>query len=77
MTCSCGEKMVAELVITGGCQCGPEEYCYCDDEDTHIEFTCPVGRSKTHKPVVVKPGTLGDRYAIGRWFTENYTVDTN
>ena len=50
MNCpECKAKMNANLEITGGCSGHePDEYCYCDSKDIHVNFICPTFKCKWH-----------------------------
>lgn len=77
MKCKCGKKMVGEFVFVGGCQGhdGPEDYCYCSDQDCYITFGCPLyyKNPRKHSQAFI-PLELSDKHAIMR-FIESHMTD--
>lgn len=78
MNCpKCEATLNVDLVFTGGCQGhGPDENCYCDSPDVHIELYCydlkGKGYCNYHERRV--PG-LTDKYAIERWIEARLSVE--
>lgn len=60
-------KLKALVCITGGCRghFDPEDRCYCDSQDVHVEFVCPRREPRCYFSVT--PSGLTDQYAIARW----------
>ena len=80
MNCqTCGAKMEATIEITGGCSghSDPDDLCYCDSQDVHVEFLCLNEYDRSHKKTgnkngIIKPSELSDQYSIARWITEHF-----
>lgn len=73
MNCSnCKQEMSLSLEFTGGCQGhGPDEYCYCDSVDVHVEAYCTNPKCKLRRERQDTPG-LTDQYSIARWINDRY-----
>ncbi len=87
----CNHVMKLELKLTGGCNGhnGPEDRCYCDSADVHVEYSCInniehlwEGKWWRKNPSYCKQlpllvGELSCNDSIERWLRENYTPGPN